>query len=57
MSYDLEVWSVQKIAIPEALPSAEKWVRQDGIQVHPGKDWQVVVDDPIGVDLEDVPPS
>jgi len=55
MSYDLEVWSAEEVAIPAALPAPEKWVIQDGISTYSGKGWQVVVDNPISVDAEDLP--
>jgi hypothetical protein len=55
MSYDLEIWTAREPAIPAALPTPCKWARQDGIWVHSGNGWQLVVDDPIGLDAEDVP--
>lgn len=55
MSYDLEIWSSREAATPDALPSPDEWLRQDGIWVRSGGSWQVVVDDPAGVDAEDVP--
>ena len=55
MSYDLEIWSAREPEFPAALPSPERWVRQNGTWAYPGKGWQIVLDDPVGVDAEDVP--
>lgn len=54
MSYDLETWSVHTEQLPKVLPSPDRWMKKDGTWVLPGRGWQIVVDEPVGVDPEEV---
>lgn len=55
MSYDVQIWSVDPLPLPEALPDVEKWQREGGAWVRASRDWQIVIGSSAEVLLEDVP--
>lgn len=55
MSYDIQIWSVDPIPLPDALPDVEKWQREGGAWVRASKNWQIVINNSDKVLFEDVP--
>lgn len=55
MSYDIQIWSVAPIPLPEALPAMEQWQRMGDAWVRASKGWQIVVSPSVKVLFEDVP--
>src|SRR5579872_6585566 len=43
MSFDLQIWSVERPSFPEHLPDKSDWVEGDRSWIHSGNDWQVSV--------------
>lgn len=55
MSYDVQIWSVGPIPLPDALPDAEAWQPEGSAWVRASKHWQIVVSSSVQVLSEDVP--
>jgi hypothetical protein len=55
VSYDIQIWSVDPIPLPDALPDVEKWQQEGGAWVRASKDWQIVIGSSVKVLFEDVP--
>jgi hypothetical protein len=55
VSYDIQIWSVHPIRLPETLPDGEKWQREGSAWVCPSGGWQIVVSSSVKVLFEDVP--
>lgn len=54
MSYDLRVWSSARPQLPECLPPGS-WSEYDASWTSGGRGWQVVVREPLAVEMEDIP--
>lgn len=55
MSYDIQIWSVDPVSLPDALPDMENWQREGPVWVYGTKNWQIVINSSAKVILEDVP--
>ena len=55
MSYDIQIWSVDPILLPGALPDVKKWRQERGAWVRASKDWQILIYSSVKVLFEDVP--
>ena len=55
MSYDIQIWSVDPLPLPEALPDAKKWQPEGSAWVRVSKHWQIVVGSSVKALPEDVP--
>lgn len=55
MSYDLEIWSVKPVPLPESLPVVGNWTMRDGSAEYQGRGWQILIAPSQPVDIEDVP--
>jgi hypothetical protein len=55
VSYDLQIWSVRPVQLPEDLPDPEAWTCQSDYWIREGRDWQILLSGSIKVEPEDVP--
>lgn len=53
MSYDIKIWSIDKLKIPEALPEGP-WDLEQGSAYLKKKDWQIVVNKSNKIEDEDI---
>jgi hypothetical protein len=54
MSYDLDVWSAARPALPDYLPPG-RWSASGSSWTHGAGGWQLAVEEPVPVEEEDVP--
>lgn len=55
MSYDIQIWSVRAVGLPDAFPQAERWQREGDDWVCATKHWQIVASPCVSALFEDVP--
>src|SRR5258706_2877198 len=54
MSYDIRVWSINKLNLPDSLPMNDQWEMKNENAHYFKQRWQIVVNNPIEVDKEDI---
>ena len=54
MSYDLQVWSATRPALPGCLPDRD-WSESESGWTHSVRKWQLVVQQPVAIEAEDLP--
>ena len=55
MSYDLQIWSIEPVRLPEALPDPAAWCDSAGSWIHEERGWQISIYESNRVKPEDVP--
>lgn len=55
MSYDINVWSINPVKLPETLPTKEKWRLEKELAIFSKKDYQIVVSESAILEEEDIP--
>jgi hypothetical protein len=55
MSYDLQIWSIEPVPLPEALPDPTVWCYSAGSWIHEERDWQISICESNRIEPEDVP--
>jgi hypothetical protein len=55
VSYDIQIWSVGSIPLPDALSDMENWQREGLAWVRASKNWQIVINSSTKVLFEDLP--
>lgn len=55
MSYDIEIWSVQPLSLPDGISFGGRWTAHDDVSIHSGQNWQIIVHQSVAVDDQDIP--
>jgi hypothetical protein len=55
VSYDIQIWSVDPIPLPSALPDVGRWKQEGGGWVRANQNWQIVLGSSVKALPEDVP--
>src|SRR6516164_538078 len=55
MSYDLQIWSVNPVRLPDYLPEKSGWNKSDGSYSPHSKDWTLIIGESDRVETEDIP--